>query len=57
MISKQADSSPGLKLKVVTADGQEFFDLRGEAITIGRAKDNNLILKDARASRYHARLE
>ncbi len=57
MMSKQADSAVGLKLKVVTTDGQEFFDLRGDAITIGRARDNNLILRDARASRYHARLE
>ena len=57
MISKKTDTSPGLKLKVVTPDGQESFDLRGEAITIGRARDNNLILRDARASRYHARLE
>jgi transcriptional regulator with GAF, ATPase, and Fis domain len=47
----------GYKLKVTTKEGHEFYDLRGETITVGRARDNNLILRDIAASRYHFKLE
>jgi serine/threonine-protein kinase PknK len=45
------------KLKVSTKEGHEYFDLRGEAITVGRARDNNLVIGDISASRYHFKIE
>ncbi|MCA9321094.1 MAG: FHA domain-containing protein, partial [Planctomycetes bacterium] len=47
----------GYKLKVAVGDQVEFFDLRDETITIGRAKDNNLTIRDGRSSRHHCKIE
>ena len=56
-MSTKTQSEVGQKLKVATKDGNEFFDLRGETVTVGRARDNNLVIKDISASRYHFKLE
>ena len=45
------------KLKVAAGDAVEYYDLRDEPITIGRARDNNLTVRDGRASRMHCKLE
>ena len=49
--------SKDYKLKVSTGEATEFYDLRGDTITIGRATDNNLPIKDGRSSRYHCKIE
>ncbi len=49
---------PRARLRLVRPDGTHR-DVRvdGSLLTIGRARDNDLVLHDARASRYHARLQ
>jgi adenylate cyclase len=44
-------------LNVVTNDGRSYdFPILKEKITLGRSKDNNLILSDETVSRYHAQI-
>ncbi|MEE9392033.1 MAG: sigma 54-interacting transcriptional regulator [Planctomycetota bacterium] len=50
-------TSDGIKLKVQCGERREDYELRGEPITVGRGKDNNLVLQDGRASRCHCRFE
>jgi transcriptional regulator with GAF, ATPase, and Fis domain len=47
----------GLKLRVQSGDRDEEYDLREEAVTIGRDSDNHLVVRDGRASRNHCRIE
>ena len=56
-MSETADTTDALKLNVRDAESQEFYNLRGETITLGRAHDNSLPLSDPRASRHHCKIE
>jgi pSer/pThr/pTyr-binding forkhead associated (FHA) protein len=50
--------SPLAILREIAADGaQRRLMLDGGPVTIGRATDNTLVLRDARVSRYHGRLQ
>lgn len=45
-------------LRICTADGHErTLEVDGAPLTIGRSKDNALVLGDARVSRHHGRLQ
>ena len=45
-------------LREIRPDGtQRELEIDGGLLTIGRARDNGLVLNDGRASRYHARLQ
>jgi len=49
--------APLIVLREVAPDGsQRELTLDGGPVTIGRATDNNLVLRDSRVSRYHGRL-
>ena len=49
--------APRARLREVRADGGErSFELDAGALTIGRARDNDLVLADGRVSRHHGRL-
>ena len=49
---------PRARLREIRPDGtQREVDVDGSLLTIGRARDNSLVLHDGRASRYHARLQ
>jgi hypothetical protein len=49
--------APLVVLREVAPDGsQRQLTLDGGPVTIGRATDNNLVLRDSRVSRYHGRL-
>ncbi len=45
------------QIEVVTRRGKRRFKLAGKPISIGRADDNTLVLKDDRASRHHCVIE
>jgi len=45
------------QIEVRTKQGRRRFELSDEAVTIGRADDNTLVLKDTRASRHHCVIE
>ena len=50
--------APLAVLREVSPDGsQRELSLDGGPVTIGRATDNNLVLRDSRVSRYHGRLQ
>jgi hypothetical protein len=52
-----AVEAPHAVLREVAPDGsQRHLTLDGGPVTIGRATDNTLVLRDARVSRYHGRL-
>ena len=45
-------------LEVLSPDGQDFVELDGDKLTIGRSDTNDLVVKeDSSLSRYHAVLE
>ena len=49
--------SPKATLRQIRPDGSsQTFAVDGRPLTIGRAPDNGLVLRDSRASRHHARL-
>jgi len=49
--------APSARLRVIRPDGTEHeFEADGGQMTIGRARDNDLVLDDAKVSRHHARL-
>jgi Protein of unknown function (DUF3662)/Inner membrane component of T3SS, cytoplasmic domain len=49
--------SPKATLREIRPDGSSrSFAVDGRPLTIGRAPDNGLVLRDTRASRHHARL-
>ncbi len=45
------------QIEVKTKQGRRRFELTDRPITIGRADDNTLVLKDERASRHHCVIE
>ncbi|MCP4758973.1 MAG: Flp pilus assembly complex ATPase component [Planctomycetes bacterium] len=45
------------QIEVKTKQGRKRFELTDRPITIGRADDNTLVLKDDRASRHHCVIE
>jgi len=50
--------APAAVLREVRPDGtQREVSLDGSLLTIGRARDNSLVLHDTRVSRYHARIQ
>jgi pSer/pThr/pTyr-binding forkhead associated (FHA) protein len=50
--------APLAMLREIGRDGPDRqIVLDGRPLTIGRAKDNGLVLNDARVSRHHARLQ
>ena len=57
MAARTEKTLDGYKLKVAVGDQVEFYDLRGDTITIGRSPENNLAIRDARSSRNHCKLE
>jgi hypothetical protein len=49
--------APRATLREIRPDGStRRFEVDGRPLTIGRAPDNGLVLRDSRASRHHARL-
>jgi len=49
--------APKATLREIRPDGStRQFEVDGRPLTIGRAPDNGLVLRDSRASRHHARL-
>jgi hypothetical protein len=48
---------PRATVREIGPDGDRVIDLDGRALTIGRAPDNGLVLRDGRASRHHARID
>ncbi|MBN1475292.1 FHA domain-containing protein [Candidatus Sumerlaeota bacterium] len=51
-------ASQNLKLHVIKGTNRgSVFALRGEIITIGRNPENDVVINDAAASRFHARIE
>ncbi len=53
----QADG-PRATIREIRADrSSRTIELDGRALTIGRAPDNGLVLRDGRASRHHARID
>lgn len=53
------DSGPvrGMRLRLLIDDRELVVDERRLSITIGRAEDNDVVVKAQRASRQHARIE
>jgi hypothetical protein len=50
--------APAALLREVRPDGtQREVSVDGSLLTIGRARDNGLVLHDSRVSRYHARIQ
>lgn len=50
--------APRALLRLVLADGgQREIAVDGSPMSIGRATDNNLVLRDSRVSRHHARIQ
>ena len=50
--------APGAMLRQVGPDGRtRQVPVEGGRLTIGRASDNGLVVRDSRVSRYHARLQ
>jgi hypothetical protein len=51
-------AGPRARLREIRPDRtQREIDIDGSLLTIGRARDNGLVLHDDRVSRYHARLQ
>jgi Protein of unknown function (DUF3662)/Inner membrane component of T3SS, cytoplasmic domain len=49
---------PRATIREIRADrSSRTIELEGRALTIGRAPDNGLVLRDGRASRHHARID
>lgn len=50
--------APVARLRLIAPDGtQREVRVDGSLLTVGRARDNGLVLHDGRVSRYHARLQ
>lgn len=49
--------APAARLRIIRADGtQREIEAHGGRMTIGRARDNDLVLDDGKVSRHHARV-
>lgn len=55
---RPAPQAARANLRVVARDGRErLIEVDGSPLTIGRSRDNLLVLADARVSRHHGRLQ
>ena len=45
------------QIEVKTKQGQRRYELAEKPVTIGRADDNTLVIKDSQASRHHCVIE
>ncbi|MBT5657235.1 MAG: FHA domain-containing protein, partial [Phycisphaerae bacterium] len=49
--------SPMPQIEVKTKQGRRRFELTDKPISVGRADDNTLVIKDTQASRHHCVIE
>jgi Protein of unknown function (DUF3662)/Inner membrane component of T3SS, cytoplasmic domain len=50
-------SRAGAMLRLTNGEAERTIEVGGAPVTIGRAPDNTLVLRDARVSRHHGRLQ
>ncbi len=55
-LEQQLKQEEAKLLAYLIISGSRTFDLAAETVTVGRALDNDLVIDDARVSRYHAQL-
>jgi hypothetical protein len=57
VFSVSRPKAPAARLRIIRSDGTEReVEADGTQMTIGRARDNDLVLDDGKVSRHHARL-